>query len=56
MQNPLFHDHLSFTPFHLYESAAKVMRIYTEWLSGDQAWGMQVSSFIFYFLSFMTNI
>ena len=42
MQSPLIQDHISFTPFKLYESAAKLMRIYTEWLSGDWAWDMQV--------------
>lgn len=47
MQNPLVQDHISFTPFRLYESAAKLTRIYTEWLSGDQAWQTQVSNFIF---------
>lgn len=56
MQNPLFHDHMSFTPFQLYESAAKVTRIYTEWLSGNEAWEMQVGSFIFYYLSFVTKL
>jgi hypothetical protein len=56
MQNPLFHDHITFMPFYLYESAAKVMRIYTEWLSGDQAWEMQVSFILLYSLFFMTNL
>ena len=43
MRNPLFKDHISFSPFRLYESAAKASRIYTEWLSGEAAWQMQVS-------------
>ena len=43
MQNPLLKDHISFSPFQLYESAAKVTRTYTEWLSGNMAWYMQVS-------------
>ena len=43
MQSPLVKDHLSFSPFKLYESAAKIMRVYTEWLSGDQAWNIQVN-------------
>ena len=42
MQSPLVQDHISFSPFKLYESAAKTMRIYTEWLSGDHAWNIQV--------------
>lgn len=47
LRSPLLNDHLSFTPFRLYESAAKQMRFYTEWLSGDAAWFMQVSPFFF---------
>jgi hypothetical protein len=50
MQSPLIQDHISFTPFQLYESAAKVMRIYTEWLSGNRAWEMQVSRFFFTYM------
>jgi len=48
MQSPLVQDHISFSPFRLYESAPKMMRIYTEWLSGDQAWDLQVSPFIIF--------
>jgi hypothetical protein len=44
MRNPLLADHLEFTPFHEFKTAEKTMRIYTEWLSGDAAWSMQVSS------------
>lgn len=44
MHNPLVQVHISFTPFKLYESAAKSMRIYTEWLSSEQAWNIQVIS------------
>lgn len=43
MQNPLVKDHISFSPFKLYENATKLLRIYTEWLSGDIAWNMQVT-------------
>ena len=43
MQNPLVKDDISFSPFKLYNSATKLMRIYTEWLSGDKAWNMQVN-------------
>lgn len=43
MLSPLVQDHISFTPFKLYENSAKTMRIYTEWLSGDQAWNIQVN-------------
>jgi hypothetical protein len=43
LQNPLLQDHIDYTPFRLYESAAKTMRVYTEWLSGDYAWKAQAS-------------
>src|SRR5882762_1466050 len=43
--NPLVKDSIEFTPFRLYESATKAMRLYTEWLSGDVAWSMQVCVF-----------
>jgi len=43
LRSPLLKDHISFSPFHLYESAAKVIRMYTEWLSGDAVWYMQVN-------------
>lgn len=42
LHNPLFKDHLSFQPMRLFKTAAKVMRIYTEWMTGDAAWSMQV--------------
>ena len=43
--NPLVKDFISFSPFRLFESATKAMRLYTEWLSGDVAWSMQVGFF-----------
>ncbi|KAJ7922514.1 hypothetical protein B0H13DRAFT_2230452 [Mycena leptocephala] len=33
----------TYTPFRLWNCAAKLMRVYTEWLSGDVAWRMQDS-------------
>jgi len=49
LRNPLFKDHISFCPYCLYKSAAKTTRTYTEWLSGDAAWNMQVCQFLFAF-------
>lgn len=43
MRSPLLQDHITLKPYQLYESAAKLMRVYTEWLSGDAAWQMQVN-------------
>jgi len=51
MRNPLLKDQLEFTPYHIFNTAEKTMRIYTEWLSGDAAWDMQVWSFIFSLLT-----
>jgi hypothetical protein len=55
MHSPLVQDHISFSPFKPYESAAKTMRIYTEWLSGDRAWNMQASYFFLCYY-FVVNI
>ncbi|KAJ7741685.1 hypothetical protein B0H16DRAFT_1728463 [Mycena metata] len=41
LSNPLVKDHIHFTPFRLWANADKLMRVYTEWLSGDAAWKMQ---------------
>ena len=43
MLSPLVKDHILFSPIKLYQSTAKLTRIYTEWLSGDKAWDVQVS-------------
>lgn len=40
---PLMKDHIEFKPLRIFESATRAMRIYTEWLTGDAAWSMQVS-------------
>ena len=40
---PEFQDVMEFTPYCLYESVACLYCVYTEWMSGDDAWFMQVS-------------
>ena len=42
LRSLLLKDHLDFTPRHLFESAENLVCVYTEWLSGDAAWSMQV--------------
>ena len=42
MESPLVTDHLKFIPFRAFKTAEKIMWIYTEWLTGDHAWMMQV--------------
>ncbi|KAG2143329.1 hypothetical protein BD769DRAFT_1297671, partial [Suillus cothurnatus] len=39
--NPLFHDKLDFIPRHVYKTAEWLLRVYSEWLTGDSAWEMQ---------------
>jgi len=59
MQNPLLADQLEFTPFHVFRTAEKTMYIYTEWLSGDTAWSIQVNLFFlvrYYALQLTCNI
>ncbi|KAJ7628187.1 hypothetical protein DFH06DRAFT_1141333 [Mycena polygramma] len=41
LSNPLVADFIEFTPFKLWENAGKLMRVYTEWLSGNAAWDTQ---------------
>lgn len=43
LSNPLVQDFIHFTPFRLWDSAAKIVRVYKGWLSGDVAWRLQVS-------------
>jgi hypothetical protein len=40
--NPLFVDALQFAPFRLFTAAEKLVRAYSEWMSGDIAWEAQV--------------
>lgn len=41
--NPLFTDRIDFCPVRLYRDVERTIRMYTEWMTGDAAWGMQVS-------------
>ncbi|KAF8178181.1 hypothetical protein K438DRAFT_1485170, partial [Mycena galopus ATCC 62051] len=41
LENPLVQDYIHFSPFRLWREAGKLMRVYTEWLSGDAAWEIQ---------------
>ena len=55
LRSPLLKDHLDFTPRRLFENVEKLVRVYTEWLSGDAAWAMQVSLNIMTFLTLILN-
>ncbi|KAG1796566.1 hypothetical protein EV424DRAFT_1353057 [Suillus variegatus] len=38
---PLFHDCMNFTPRKMYATAEKWCHIYTDWMTGNDAWNMQ---------------
>lgn len=40
--NPLFADHMQYSPFRVFTTAEKLYRSYGEWMSGNVAWEMQV--------------
>lgn len=50
LNSPLSADNIEFTPYKLYKTAEKSIRVYSEWLSGDAAWSMQVCAFSAEFL------
>ncbi|KAG2355106.1 hypothetical protein BDR07DRAFT_1236239, partial [Suillus spraguei] len=39
--NPLFHDQLDFIPCRVYKTAAQLLHVYSEWLTGDTIWSIQ---------------
>ncbi|KAG2051089.1 hypothetical protein BDR06DRAFT_1061819, partial [Suillus hirtellus] len=41
LRNPLFHDKLNFVPHCVYTTAARVLHVYSEWLTGDFTWDIQ---------------
>ena len=40
--SPLFADKMDFSPVRLYRDAEQTIRVYSEWMTGDAAWDMQV--------------
>ncbi|KAG1884486.1 uncharacterized protein F5891DRAFT_971192 [Suillus fuscotomentosus] len=41
LNHPAFHDHLDFTPRRVYSTAQRLCRVYSEWMTSDDAWNMQ---------------
>ncbi|KAG2109555.1 uncharacterized protein F5147DRAFT_772863 [Suillus discolor] len=41
--HPLFHDCMDFTPRKVYSTAEKRCCVYTEWMTGNDAWNMQMA-------------
>ncbi|KAG1830041.1 hypothetical protein EV424DRAFT_1535453 [Suillus variegatus] len=41
LNHPAFHDELDFTPRRVYTTAQRLCRVYSEWMTSDDAWNMQ---------------
>lgn len=41
-RHPLLKESIRHEPFRVFSDAERISRIYSEWLSGDVAWEMQV--------------
>ena len=50
LSNPLFTDKIDFSPRCVYTTAERLVRVYSEWMTGRGAWEMQVRRTC-YFLS-----
>lgn len=44
LNHPMFQGHLDWTPRRAYTTPERNNRIYTEWMTGDDAWDKQVRS------------
>jgi len=54
--NPLFSDCINFCPVRLYQDAEQSIRVYTEWVTGNAAWEMQVCPIPFMLLGSLVLI
>lgn len=43
--HPHFAKHIDYTPRRVYKTAEKVVRVYSEWMTGSVAWEMQARLF-----------
>ncbi|KAG0707629.1 hypothetical protein DFH29DRAFT_979895 [Suillus ampliporus] len=41
LNHPFFHDQIDFTPRRVYATAQRLCRMYSEWMTADDAWNMQ---------------
>ncbi|KAG0698460.1 hypothetical protein DFH29DRAFT_780694, partial [Suillus ampliporus] len=41
LNHPFFHDWIDFTPRRVYATAQRLCRVYSEWMTADDAWNMQ---------------
>jgi hypothetical protein len=51
---PLFHNHIDYMSRKVYGTGQKLSWIYTEWMTGDHAWEIQVCSIAF--LMFLSHV
>lgn len=42
LTHPLLAPHIDFVPRRVWTTAAKVCRVYSDWMTSDQAWDIQV--------------
>ena len=54
--SPLVADHLQCSPFRVFKTAEKLVRVYGEWMSGNAAWDMQVRLTITISSSYLADI
>ena len=52
-RNPTFTDRIDFRPVRLYRNSEQTTRLYTEWMTGNTAWEMQVRTYISTFFNSM---
>ena len=45
LHNPWFTNSLDLCPYHIFTTAQRLIQLYGEWMSGDTAWNIQVSTF-----------
>ena len=47
MNHPFFHNQLDFMPRRVYTTAQRLCCVYSEWMTGDGAWKMQVCTLVY---------
>lgn len=53
--HPLFHDKLDLVPRRVYRTAERLVRVYSEWMTGNAAWEMQVRPRLFFEFSMLST-
>ena len=52
--NPVFANHMMYDPVREWTDATQSERVYSEFMTGDYAWEIQVSRFELYFIMCLT--